>query len=87
MMKLLLLTLLCLCAAFQTTAFAPRPAALARPVMTPLSTTTSLNVFGNKKNAAAKAKAAEEAAQYWAGEWVCKDCGYIYNRVRNNQAS
>lgn len=21
----------------------------------------------------------EEAAQYWQGEWVCADCGYIYD--------
>jgi hypothetical protein len=84
MMKLLLVTLLCLLAAFQTSAFAPRPAVLARPTAA-LSTTTSLNVFGNKKSAAAKAaKAARdlEEEQYWQGDWVCKDCGYIYQRVR-----
>ena len=39
-------------------------------------TTTSLNVFGNKKSEAQK----EKESQYWQGEWVCKDCGYIYNR-------
>jgi hypothetical protein len=84
MMKLLLVTLLCLLAAFQTSAFAPRPAVLARPTAA-LATTTSLNVFGNKKSAATKAaKAARdlEEAQYWQGDWVCKDCGYIYQRVR-----
>jgi len=38
-------------------------------------------VFGNKKNKAAKAaEEAERTAQFWAGEWVCKDCGYIYQR-------
>jgi membrane protease subunit (stomatin/prohibitin family) len=49
--------------------------------MRTVSSTTSLNVFGNKKS---KASAAEEAAKkekFWQGEWVCKDCGYIYNRV------
>jgi hypothetical protein len=84
MMKLLLITLLCLLAAFQTSAFAPRPAVLTRPTAA-LSTTTSLNVFGNKKSAASKAaKAARDLEEeaYWQGDWVCKDCGYIYNRVR-----
>ena len=41
------------------------------------STSTSVNmVFGNRKS---KDQAA--ALNYWEGEWVCKDCGYIYNRV------
>jgi hypothetical protein len=45
--------------------------------------TTSLNmVFGNKKSAAQKAAEKEKESKYWQGEWVCKDCGYIYNRVR-----
>lgn len=46
-----------------------------------LSTTTSLNVFGKKKTAEQKAEEEAKAAMYWAGEWVCKDCGYIYDRV------
>ena len=42
---------------------------------------SSLNmVFGNKKSAAQKAEEEAKAAKYWEGEWVCKDCGYIYNR-------
>uniref|UniRef100_A0A7S1VTP9 Rubredoxin-like domain-containing protein n=1 Tax=Grammatophora oceanica TaxID=210454 RepID=A0A7S1VTP9_9STRA len=46
------------------------------------SSTTSLNmVFGNKKSAAAKAAQAEKEDKYWEGDWVCKDCGYIYNRA------
>jgi hypothetical protein len=84
MMKLLIVTLLCVLAAFQTSAFAPRPAVLARPTPA-VATTTSLNVFGNKKSAAAKeAKAARDLEEeaYWKGDWVCKDCGYIYQRVR-----
>jgi hypothetical protein len=39
-------------------------------------------VFGNKKSAASKAEEQAKAEKYWQGEWVCKDCGYIYNRVR-----
>ncbi len=43
---------------------------------------TSLNmVFGNKKTKAQKAEEEAKAAMYWEGEWVCKDCGYIYQRV------
>jgi rubrerythrin len=39
-------------------------------------------VFGNRKaKAAAKA---EEDAKYWQGDWVCKDCGYIYNKVSSS---
>lgn len=44
-----------------------------------ITSTTSLNVFGTKK---AKKMTPEEMEKYWQGEWVCKDCGYIYNRVR-----
>ena len=32
----------------------------------------------------AKKLSAEEQAKadmYWAGDWVCKDCGYVYDRV------
>jgi rubredoxin len=44
--------------------------------------TTSLNmVFGNKKSSAQKAADKEKESKYWQGEWVCKDCGYIYNRA------
>ncbi|KAL7460054.1 hypothetical protein ACHAXS_000522 [Conticribra weissflogii] len=42
---------------------------------------TALGVFGNRKTEAQKAEEAEKAAKYWQGEWVCKDCGYIYNRA------
>ena len=37
-------------------------------------------VFGKKKTAAQKAEEEELAAKYWQGEWVCKDCGYVYDR-------
>ena len=49
-------------------------------IATARPTTTSLNmVFGTKK----KKLSPEEQARidsYWQGDWVCKDCGYIYNR-------
>lgn len=68
-----------------TSAFVSRP-----PVTSPSITfstdsaktsSTSLNVFGTKKSKAQKEAEAEKAAMYWEGEWVCKDCGYIYQRV------
>lgn len=43
------------------------------------STTTSLNVFGNRKSKAQKASPEDD--KFWQGDWVCKDCGYIYNKV------
>lgn len=49
-----------------------------QPLSSIRTTSTSLNVFGKKKISA------EDQAKrdlYWQGEWVCKDCGYIYNRV------
>jgi hypothetical protein len=53
-----------------------------RPVTrSAFSSSTELNVFGNKKSAAAR-KESEADSAMWQGEWVCKDCGYIYNRVR-----
>jgi rubredoxin len=45
------------------------------------TSTTSLSVFGKRKTEAQKAEEEAKASQYWAGEWVCKDCGYIYNRA------
>ena len=74
-----------------TSAFtSPNPTARvtgAAPVpKVPSLTSTGLNmVFGNKKSAAQKAEEEAKAAKYWQGEWVCKDCGYIYNRVRSRQ--
>eukprot|EP00429_Kryptoperidinium_foliaceum_P040876 CAMPEP_0176164898 /NCGR_PEP_ID=MMETSP0120_2-20121206/84349_1 /TAXON_ID=160619 /ORGANISM="Kryptoperidinium foliaceum, Strain CCMP 1326" /LENGTH=153 /DNA_ID=CAMNT_0017502431 /DNA_START=32 /DNA_END=494 /DNA_ORIENTATION=+ len=43
-----------------------------------VTSSTSLNVFGNRKT---KEQQTEEESKYWQGEWVCKDCGYIYNRA------
>lgn len=76
----LLLALLLTANAFTVSPFAsPRAATVSK-------TSSSLNmVFGNRKTAAQKAADAEKAAKYWQGEWVCKDCGYIYNRVSGIQ--
>ena len=71
MNRLVSLLLAALCLSF-TAAFAPAHHRVSAP------SATALNVFGNKKSAAAKT---EEESKYWQGEWVCKDCGYIYNRV------
>merc|ERR1711935_75897 len=62
-----------------SSAFTVRSAVVSTPVSA-VSSSTSLNVFGQRKT---KAQIAEEeaiTAQYWQGEWVCKDCGYIYQR-------
>ena len=83
----LLLPLLSPAAAFSATsvtmpqprggAFASRGAAAAslRPALS--SSATSTLLYATK---AEKAARAEEVAGFWAGDWVCKDCGYIYNK-------
>ena len=77
----LLLSAILLLSLFQgSVAFSPN----AQPVRSIGKSATSLNmVFGKKKTAAQKAEEEAKAAKYWQGEWVCKDCGYIYNRVRH----
>jgi hypothetical protein len=83
---LLLLLLSSLTAAFQVAPFSPSLAARG----TASTSTTALHVFGNKKPSSAssqdalleRAKRAGVSGGFWEGEWVCKDCGYIYNRVR-----
>jgi hypothetical protein len=72
----LLLAVICL--ASSASAFSVRPSVVST-VSGPSS--TSLNVFGKRKSQAQKDAEAAEAAKYWQGEWVCKDCGYIYNVV------
>jgi hypothetical protein len=78
----ILLACLCLFAG-TTNGFTTPTSVSARISTSPLSTTTTtttrLNVFGNRKSQAQKS--APEDDKYWQGEWVCKDCGYIYNRV------
>ena len=68
--------LLCLSS---TLAFSVAPVSVV-PSVSGASSSTALNVFGNKK--AKSAAELEAESKYWQGEWVCKDCGYIYNRVR-----
>lgn len=72
----LILAIICLTT---TSAFSVNPSAVVSTVSGPSS--TSLNVFGNRKSQAQKED--EVDSKYWQGEWVCKDCGYIYNRVRS----
>lgn len=39
--------------------------------------------FGRQKEAPVaqkKLSAAEKAELYWAGDWVCADCGYVYDK-------
>jgi hypothetical protein len=82
--KFLTLFLALICLSSTTLGFVARPS-VTMPSTTAASTsytTTSLNVFGNKKSQAQKEVAKAEEPKYWQGEWVCKDCGYIYNRVR-----
>ncbi|KAG7350565.1 hypothetical protein IV203_009925 [Nitzschia inconspicua] len=77
-----LMAVVAMCLSSSTTsAFVVRSSSVVSPSKTTAATTTSLNVFGNKKSQAQKAVAKEEDSKYWQGEWVCKDCGYIYNRA------
>mmetsp|Transcript_9691 Transcript_9691/g.23718 ORF Transcript_9691/g.23718 Transcript_9691/m.23718 type:complete len:157 (-) Transcript_9691:3224-3694(-) len=85
LLKLLSLLLAMVCVSFPTSsAFVMRPSEIAQPRTvsgaSPATSSTSLNVFGTKKSKAQKEAEAEKAAMYWEGEWVCKDCGYIYQR-------
>jgi len=68
--------------AFTTPSLNTKVALLSKPISNSIvgTTSTSLNVFGSKKSKAAKEEEARKASIYWEGDWVCKDCGYIYNR-------
>jgi rubrerythrin len=80
-MKSFVATLLLLLLVACTQAFTVQP--LAKNGLTTRAPTSLNMVFGNRKaKAAAKA---EEDAKYWQGEWVCKDCGYIYNKVSSSE--
>jgi len=73
-----LLAVLCLItttSAFAPVAFSPRTG-----VASATSATTLNMVFGNKKTQNQKVED-EKVSKFWQGDWVCKDCGYIYNRV------
>ena len=75
----LILAIICLVST--SSAFSVSPSTVVSSPVSAAASTTSLNVFGKRKT---KAQIEEEealAAQFWQGEWVCKDCGYIYNRV------
>jgi hypothetical protein len=72
----LILALICLTGSSQ--AFSPVRPSSSVGVAPSVTSSTSLNVFGNRKT---KEQQPEEDDKYWGGEWVCKDCGYIYNRV------
>eukprot|EP00567_Pseudictyota_dubia_P007243 CAMPEP_0197434420 /NCGR_PEP_ID=MMETSP1175-20131217/2157_1 /TAXON_ID=1003142 /ORGANISM="Triceratium dubium, Strain CCMP147" /LENGTH=160 /DNA_ID=CAMNT_0042963135 /DNA_START=97 /DNA_END=579 /DNA_ORIENTATION=+ len=63
--------------AASVSAFTPRT----HTVSVPRTSSSLQMVFGNKKSAAQKAAEEERAAKFWQGDWVCKDCGYIYNRA------
>lgn len=79
-MRSFLIAFLCAIAVLASTSSAftaPNPAVVPR---TTQASVTSLGVFGNKKSTASKKEETEKAEKYWQGEWVCKDCGYIYNR-------
>jgi hypothetical protein len=84
-MKVILGLMVLLSTAGFTTAFTG-PRLSTSSVSKSVASPTSLNmVFGKKKTAAQKAEEEEKAAMYWQGEWVCKDCGYIYIRVSFTQ--
>lgn len=71
-----LLTLLCLALlALSSFAFMPmRPSlSLSRMKAAALSAPSSRGRSGRSKGLAAM------DMKYWEGEWVCADCGYIYN--------
>mmetsp|Transcript_5264 Transcript_5264/g.5403 ORF Transcript_5264/g.5403 Transcript_5264/m.5403 type:complete len:134 (-) Transcript_5264:196-597(-) len=41
-------------------------------------------IVGNTLSFAKKTSAVEETpSEYWQGEWVCADCGYIYDRFED----
>lgn len=72
-----ILVLVCVLVGPQPTVLAFQAPVPVRPTVSAASS-SALNVFGKKKPSAAEL---EKASKYWQGEWVCKDCGYIYNRA------
>ena len=65
-MQVIYIFLLLVLSCLSCSAFAPRPS------------------FGLQRSASkivsAKGKADDAGSQYWQGDWVCADCGYIYDR-------
>lgn len=78
-MKSFLATLLLLVLVACTQAFTVQPLAASKNVVASRSPTELNMVFGKRKT---KAQQEEENAKFWQGDWVCKDCGYIYQKVR-----
>ena len=67
MRSLLLLCVVLLACASQAYAFAPRSVLTSRVVRNPVS-----------KLLAAKQDSIPEG--YWEGDWVCADCGYVFDK-------
>jgi rubredoxin len=71
-----LFSFICLCFAAQSANAFQAPSLVRSSSVT---SQTAINVFGNKKKVSAADE--EKASKFWQGEWVCKDCGYIYSRA------
>merc|ERR1719331_815559 len=70
-MRLLLLAAACACASALSFSTPPGVRARAPAVRT---APVAMQMFGKKKSP----EEVLEAKGYWPGEWVCADCGYIY---------
>lgn len=44
------------------------------------STARSITRSSGRRSAVTVMKAGENESGYWQGEWVCADCGYIYDK-------
>ena len=79
MLRTVLLALFALVALFcgSSNAFAPRPSILTVTKAAPRAV-SSLSVFGGRGKA--KTPAPVEDNDYWQGDWVCADCGYVFDR-------
>ncbi len=69
LLELLLLALLMLCGSFTAEAFVPSSVG----VRLISRNSKSIQTFASKKSEA-------QEKGYWEGEWICADCGYIYDR-------
>eukprot|EP00620_Florenciella_sp_RCC1587_P020529 CAMPEP_0182571444 /NCGR_PEP_ID=MMETSP1324-20130603/13359_1 /TAXON_ID=236786 /ORGANISM="Florenciella sp., Strain RCC1587" /LENGTH=203 /DNA_ID=CAMNT_0024786057 /DNA_START=55 /DNA_END=664 /DNA_ORIENTATION=- len=78
-MKSAMLTLICAALVASTSAFVTTPGArsLASPVLARRAARASPMMMARRS---AKEMAAVQAENsYWEGEWICADCGYIYD--------